>query len=112
MNIIFLDIDGVLNSINYFIDNHSKVLELYQSKDWNDYNSLIIKRAMMDIDKNKLRILKEIIDETGSYVVVISSWKIRSIFPNIRDELINMGIPIIGVTVDYHSNRGKVLKNI
>ena len=53
MNIIFLDIDGVLND--------QKVIDFYKGKDYIkvDKKSLL-KRQMLDIDINKLNILKEL----------------------------------------------------
>ena len=54
MKVIFLDIDGVLNSVAY--------------------NRM---RSMEDgfIDKTRLPILKEIVDATGALVVLSSTWK-------------------------------------
>lgn len=111
MNIIFLDIDGVLNSLNHFINMHSKVLELYENKNYNNSNELKLKRVMMDIDINKVNILKDIVEETNSNVVIISSWKTLGVFPYVKDKLIDMGIPIIGVTKDDNGYRGKGIKN-
>lgn len=55
VNIIFLDIDGVLNSKNYFIERHPKLLELYKNNKFLDTISLKLKRMMLDIDLNKLK---------------------------------------------------------
>lgn len=110
VNIIFLDIDGVLNSKNYFIERHPKVLKLYKNNKSPDTISLKLKRMMLDIDLNKLNILKEIIKATGAYVVVTSSWKRSEIFPYVKEQLISMGIPIIGTTTDNSSNRGEGIK--
>ena len=107
VNIIFLDIDGVLNSKNYFIERHPKVLKLYKNNKSPDTISLKLKRMMLDIDLNKLNTLKEIIKATGAYVVVTSSWKRLEIFPYVKEQLISMGIPIIGNS----SNRGEGIKN-
>ncbi len=109
MNVIFLDIDGVLNSLNYFKKRYPKVKELSQ----NNYNYDIVykfKRLMLDIDINKLKILKELIQETNSFVVITSSWKNLEAFFYVKEQLISMGIPIIGATIDNSSNRGKGIK--
>ena len=70
MNVIFLDFDGVLNSLDYFIEREPKVLELYKDKNYVNDISLRFKRLMLDIDINKVKLLKEIALETNSYVVV------------------------------------------
>lgn len=59
MKIIFLDIDGVLNSDEYF----EKIKELN------------IHGIESEIDTNKIKLLKKAIDETKAKVVLISSWR-------------------------------------
>ena len=56
MKVIFLDIDGVLNSAVYD-----------RTKHWEDCN----------IDQTRLPILRSIIDRTGTEVVLSSSWRIH-----------------------------------
>lgn len=111
MKVIFLDIDGVLNSNEFFASNHDDVVAFYKEHefDWNDIN-VCIKRQMMDIDFDKLKILKSVIDETHAKVVIISSWKKMRIYPYIIDKLNEQGIPIIGYTIDNGSNRGSGIK--
>ena len=76
MKIIFLDIDGVLNSDAFFASNHDLVKQYYKDNgyDSNDVDFLV-KRQMMDIDFEKIKLLKLVIDETNARVVIISSWK-------------------------------------
>ena len=111
MNIIFLDIDGVLNDQNHFIETDQKVIDFYKSAEYikGDPYSLL-KRQMLDIDMNKLSILKEICEITSSKIVITSSWKSLSIYPLIEEELINKGIPIIGTTKYSSSSRGLGIK--
>lgn len=59
VKIIFLDIDGVLNSDEYF----EKIKELN------------IHGIESEIDTNKIKLLKRAIDETKAKVVLISSWR-------------------------------------
>lgn len=54
--IIFLDIDGVLNSIDYF----------EQVKDCKGYK---------EINPEKTKLLKEIVDRTGAEIVLSSTWR-------------------------------------
>lgn len=55
MKILFLDIDGVLNSREYD-----------RRRDWNEQSN---------IDKTRLPLLKRIIESTGAKIVLISSWR-------------------------------------
>lgn len=55
--IIFLDIDGVLNSDEYIEDLPPVSTELD------------------DIDESKVQLLKEIVDRTGAQIVLSSSWR-------------------------------------
>lgn len=55
MKVIFLDIDGVLNSRIYD-----------RKRNWNEQT---------DIDETRLPLLKKIVDETGAKIVLSSTWR-------------------------------------
>lgn len=55
MKIIFLDIDGVLNSRAYD-----------RKRNWNEQT---------DIDETRLPLVKKIVDETGAKIVLSSTWR-------------------------------------
>lgn len=59
MKVIFLDIDGVLNSDKYF----------------DKIKNLEIQGIQSEIDIEKIKLLKKAIDETGAKVVLSSSWR-------------------------------------
>lgn len=59
MKVIFLDIDGVLNSDEYF----EKI------------RNLDIQGIEQEIDIEKIKLLKKAINETGAKVVLSSSWR-------------------------------------
>ena len=101
MNIMFLDIDGVLNDTDYYKKIYNEIHDKY-----NRFES-----QFRHIDIDKLKILKEITKETNSYIVITSSWKSLSIYQEIKNYLISLGIPIIGETKDSNSNRGEGIKN-
>lgn len=101
MNIIFLDIDGVLNDKEHFI----RVNDMFDTKKLNN-----IDRRLIYIDCTKLNLLKEICDLTGSKVVVTSSWKFLDNYNEIEAKLIELGIPIIGKTKYLSYERGKGIK--
>lgn len=56
MNVIFLDVDGVLNDQDFIFDMH--------------------KRKEIEISRDKLLLLKDIIIATGGRIVLSSSWRI------------------------------------
>ncbi len=59
MKVIFLDVEGVLNSDEYFEKTKGLNLQgIYQ-----------------DIDVEKIKLLKKAVDETGAKVVLTSSWR-------------------------------------
>lgn len=58
MNILFLDIDGVLNSIPYFKSIKG-----------------ILTREKNEIDETKMQLLKQIVDENNCSIVLSSSWR-------------------------------------
>lgn len=55
MKVIFLDIDGVLNSRAYD-----------RKRNWNEQT---------DIDETRLPLVKKIVDETGANIVLSSTWR-------------------------------------
>ena len=55
MKVIFLDIDGVLNSRAYD-----------RKRNWNEQT---------DIDETRLPLVKKIVDETGAKIVLSSTWR-------------------------------------
>ena len=112
MKVIFLDIDGVLNDNNYFMSNHDVVKKMYQERKYHsDDITFNVDLEMMNIDLNKLAILKDITDKTGAKVVITSSIKKKKYYSYIESKLIGFGIPIIGVTEDDISNRGTGIRH-
>ena len=61
MKVIFLDIDGVLNTSQTFIDIY------------NEYIEKGIRR--IEIDLNRLKLLKRIVEQTGAVIVLSFSWR-------------------------------------
>lgn len=76
MKVIFLDVDGVLNSYEYF-----KKIE-----------NLNIDGIESDIDIEKIKLLKKAIDETGAKVVLSSSWRNTRKEQPLKELLLSHGI--------------------
>ena len=72
MKVIFLDIDGVLNTSETFIE---------RKKNWEKTGIWTL-----EIDEFRVEYLKQIIDETGAKVVLSSTWK--KDFENIDGKII------------------------
>lgn len=97
-NIIFLDIDGVLNSDKYFDSINNK--ECINPVD----------KLMLDIDMSKVKILLEVINKTKAKIVIISSWRRMKLYPYIKERLITMGLPVVGETPFIEGRRGEEIK--
>ena len=106
--IIFLDIDGVLNSQNTFGDNHeySKFFVKYMNGSIDDE----MVYTMLDIDLDKVFMLRDICNLTGDKVVVSSSWRRLKKYFLFEEKLTSLGIPIVGVTPYINSNRGDEIR--
>jgi hypothetical protein len=87
MKVIFLDIDGVLNSQN-FIHSFNGKWELHS------------------VDPNAINVLNEIIKATNAKIVISSSWRIILDLNEIKDILIENGFvgEIIGKTPIIRDN--------
>lgn len=78
MKVIFLDIDGVLNSDEY--------LDKVKNSD--------IQGIERDVDVEKVKLLKRAIDETGARVVLSSSWRYTKNARYLKELLANYGIRV------------------
>ena len=93
MKAIFLDVDGVLNSDEYF-----------DSVGYSDDDSI-----ENEIDMNKIKLLKEAVDLTDAQVVLSSSWRYTRKAQSLRKLLIENGI-MTDVTPFLQNKRGLEIK--
>lgn len=93
MKVIFLDVDGVLNSDEYFDRIKNLDIQGIESK----------------IDVYKVKLLKKAIDETGAKVVLISSWRYTEEASSLKDLLSNFEIHVESTPFISHK-RGLEIK--
>ena len=111
MNIIFLDIDGVLNGYNYLNYVKFKLVKLLHLQKWADKHS----RDPFGIHKEKVKKLAKIVRKTNAKVVMSSSWRHafwktpykdkKGNLKILADELNSYGIEVIDITPKLSSGR-------
>lgn len=121
MKVLFLDIDGVLNSENWFgyvqycinNDMYNRVLNFVEINDEH------IKRKLSMIDDRAIANLNRIVEETGCKVVLSSSWRSpnesENIFTQYLLKLKGFKYELYGVTPriwakEFGTQRGKEIK--
>ena len=87
-NIIFLDIDGVLNSDKYFSSIEDK----------EDTYIDPAAKLLLDIDMTKVKLLLKVVRISQAKIVISSTWRRMKLYPSIKEVLINIGLPIVGET--------------
>lgn len=92
MKVIFLDIDGVPNSNEYFERTKDNKLD------------------RIELDIKCLKVLKEILEETKAKVVVTSSWRILKNFENTKKYLKEFGIEVYDQTKSL-GKRGEEIRD-
>lgn len=93
MKIIFLDIDGVLNSEEYF----------------NKIEGLHIEGIESKVDIAKVKLLKKAIDATGAKVVLTSSWRHTTNGRHLKQLLLQYNI-LADSTPFLKNERGKEIR--
>ena len=99
MKVIFLDVDGVLNSDEYF----EKVFNLIKS-------GAKIQGIERNIDVNKVKLLKEATDLTDAKVVLSTSVRYSQMGEMIKELLLKCGISVISETPFLNNERGKEIR--
>lgn len=85
MNVVFLDIDGVLQPHNsmYRFNADDKIIEMLSKKhniDYSQYDFYDVAAVYYDWDEQAVCRLKYILDETNSKIIISSNWR-SNIFP-------------------------------
>lgn len=101
MNVIFLDVDGVLNSINHLKEEYYKNKRPYSGYDY-------------PFDRRCLLNLLYLVNITDSYIVITSTWRKDKIGRNILlNELAKYDLDkrVIGYTDILYKRRGEEVKD-
>ena len=107
-NIIFLDIDGVLTSEQNDIKNQEYYTNMYRLLHETKDSELILK--LMDIDIEKIYMLKEVCNITNAKIVITSTWRNNIIYQLVEEQLISKGLPIIDTTPYINNKRGEEIR--
>lgn len=107
MKVIFLDIDGVLNSELFYRDKHNttKKPKRASTKSREDYQ-------LDNLDPNCISYLNDLIDKTGAKIVISSTWRMGNELDYLTDLLAKRGFK--GEVIDYTpilSHKGMVRGN-
>ena len=100
MNIIFLDVDGVLNSLKHLKEEYQRNKRPYSGFEY-------------PFDSDCLNNLKYLVDETNAYLVITSTWRKLDIGKSILlNELKKYGLDerVIGYTDVLNTKRGEEVK--
>lgn len=102
--IIFLDVDGVLNSQSYYIEWMSR----------NRSRVGVDDDSEKEIDESCVKNLKEIVDKTGAVIVLSSTWRnMRDVYKlaiHLNKTLAKYGLHISDKTPWLHGNRPEEIK--
>lgn len=103
MNIIFLDIDGVLNYDKFFTDERNILIDNFNKENFKDKKifdiedfDLLADRSMLSIDMSKLEMVKELALEINYDIVIISSWRNLEHYNFIEERLKEKGLRVVG----------------
>lgn len=103
MKIIFLDIDGVLNDLDYI---HKAYPEKCAFSQRNNINKCInykmyLEYVKFNFNPENLKVLKKLCNMTECKIVLTSSFRCKEVI----DALTDLGFPVIGMTNYINQNR-------
>lgn len=103
MKIIFLDIDGVLNDLDYIHKVYPEKCVFSKNKNVNkclNYE-IYLEYIKFNFNPENLKVLKTLCDMIECKIVLTSSFRCKEVV----DALIDLGFPVIGMTNYINQNR-------
>ena len=103
MKIIFLDIDGVLNDLDYIHKSYPEKCAFFQRNNINkciNYK-MYLEYVKFNFNPENLKVLKKLCDMTECKIVLTSSFRCKEVI----DALTDLGFPVIGMTNYINQNR-------
>jgi len=100
--VIFLDVDGVLNSEKYHVALHQRILNKELSED-----DLKFDHTLLAVDPQAVKLLNRITTETRAKIILSSTWRSGKNLVELRDLFNLWGITgaCIGRTQDYRGRK-------
>lgn len=104
MKVIFLDNDGVICLSNNWGSRYKKQKKWGKRKMSMTNRELPVEYRFDNFDKKAIKVLNEILDETGAEIVVSSDWRGHASLPELGEYYSAQGIikEPIGVTEKFH----------
>lgn len=105
MKVIFLDMDGVLNSIKYY--NKRRMDREINGPFCDRYGNEKLPRHAMEIDPEAMALLKEFVEPNNITLVISSTWRKLFSVEQMKELFALRGwdnAPIIGKTQSYNSS--------
>ena len=94
--IIFLDYDGVFNSIYTLKSNNDN--RLFWGKISKNNYEYKLKSLLSYFDFEKLQLLKKIVTYTNAKIITISAWQVADYYPLIEEYFTSIGLPMLSVS--------------
>ena len=117
MNVIFLDIDGVLNNKEHLFKQYKRLKFIERQMLANDdiystvYQDLTVEYDMLKINQDQLKMVIEVANNTNSKVVMISDLSHQYHYEAFLNNLSELGLPVIGFLDGTTPYRGKQIKD-
>jgi len=92
MKVIFLDHDDVICLDGQFGSRFKKIKRFFKKNPEIEFEDRPISVSFDDFDKKAIKVLNEILEETGAEIVVSSDWRLKTSLENMQEYYKEQGI--------------------